>query len=85
MSADMYCDCNRAGCFQCDIPSGTELIAGDRVNVRKHTSKPGKGLTYPTFTGALLDDAGVSEGWDVVDVRNGAGDVVSIYCFSIER
>lgn len=61
-----------------------DFKAGDHVHVRAHTSEPGKGLTYPAFYGTLLEDAGVSEGWDVVDVVDGPVDR-SIYCFSIIR
>lgn len=61
-----------------------DLCKGDTVEVRAHKSNPGKGLSYPDFKGVLLDDAGVSEGWDVVDV-SWHGEEVGIYCFSIER
>lgn len=61
-----------------------DLRKGDLIAVRSHASELGKGLSYPAFTGFLLDDAGCSEGWDVVDVETDAGEV-SIYCFSIER
>jgi hypothetical protein len=63
-----------------------DLNAGVKVRVRAHTSNPGKGLSYPEFEGVLLDDAGSSEGWDVVEVRETmTGDIISIYCFSIQR
>ncbi len=59
---------------------------GDKVNVRAHNSKPGAGLSYPEFSGVLLDDAGCSEGWDVVDCRDiVTGEERSIYCYSIQR
>lgn len=61
-----------------------DLEVGDCVQVRAHRSKPGSGLTYPAFSGRLLDAAGNSEGWDVVDVMDGTIER-SIYCFSIER
>ena len=71
-----------------------DFKAGDHIHVRAHTSEPGKGLTYPAFYGTLLEDAGVSEGWDVVDVVVTEGRSAkpldgpvdrSIYCFSIVR
>jgi hypothetical protein len=62
-----------------------ELNAGMTVAVRRHESKPGAGLSYERFTGVLQDDAGLSEGWDVVDVRCADGEIVSVYCFSLER
>jgi len=62
-----------------------EKNKGDLVKVRAHTSKPGQGLSYPVFTGILLEDAGNSEGWDVVDIMASDGTETSIYCFSIER
>ncbi len=72
-----------------DIDLVTELNTGDYVRVRAHTSKLFKGLSYPAFAGILLEDAGVSEGWDVVDVSrkldDGTTDTVSIYCFSLIR
>jgi len=55
-----------------------------RVSVRARTSKPGKGLTYPAFSGILLEEVG-SRSWDVVDVRKDDGEEVSIYTFSIEE
>ena len=61
-----------------------DLRIGDSVNVSAHYSKPGKGLTYNNLEGILLDDAGESEGWDVVDV-NVSGQTISVYCFSINR
>src|SRR5258708_20805983 len=61
------------------------LSTGDKVNVRARRSDPGKGLSYPAFSGILLDDAGNSEGWDVVDVKNEQGEEVSVYCFSLVR
>ena len=60
------------------------LQIGDKVIVAAHCSKPDQGLTYDNLEGTLLDYAGVSEGWDVVDV-DVAGQAVSIYCFSIIR
>jgi hypothetical protein len=65
--------------------SVSDLGVGDNVKVRPHTSKPGKGLSYPAFTGKLLDYAGRSEGWDVVHVMGDDGIERSIYCFSIKR
>jgi len=64
-----------------------DLLKGMRIKVRAHISETGKGLTYPSFSGVLLDDANSSEGWDVVDVMPNKGKqwMVSIYCFSIER
>jgi hypothetical protein len=63
-----------------------DLNAGDEVRVRGHTSRPGEGLSYPEFVGVIQDDAGSSEGWDVVNVRETmTGDIISIYCFSIQR
>jgi hypothetical protein len=62
-----------------------ELNKGDKVRIRAHSSLPGKGLSYPAFQGILLEDAGVSEGWDVVDVERASGAILSVYCFSIER
>jgi hypothetical protein len=63
-----------------------ELKVGDCVQVRAYKSKPHKGLSYPAFSGMLLDNAGVSEGWDVVDVIDlRTRTISSIYCFSIER
>jgi hypothetical protein len=61
-----------------------ELRIGDRVSVRAHYSKPERGLTYDNLEGTLLDDAGVSEGWDVVDISV-SGFTISVYCFSIVR
>lgn len=58
---------------------------GDRIVVRRHYSLPGRGLTYPDFSGVLLDPAGTSQGWDVVAIQLDHGPEVSIYCFSIER
>jgi hypothetical protein len=60
------------------------LVKGDVVSV-KAFSRETRGLTYPTFIGTLLDEAGNSEGWDVVDVLNEKGEEVGIYCFSIDR
>lgn len=67
-----------------------ELNAGAKVTIRARSgnqseAQVSKGLTYPAFSGELLDDAGVSQGWDVVDVKKEDGEVVSVYCFSIER
>ena len=55
-----------------------------RVSVRARTSKPGKGLTYPAFSGILLEEVG-SRSWEVVDVLKDDGEEVSIYTFSIEE
>ena len=62
-----------------------ELNSGDVVNVSFYRSKSTQqGLTYSSFTGTLVDSAGTSRGWDVVDVRNHANnEVTSIYCFSL--
>ena len=57
---------------------------GDQVSVSQYISLPGRGLTYPSFKGILLEDAGDSEGWEVVEVENEAGDEVSVYCFSLQ-
>jgi hypothetical protein len=80
-----------------------DLLRGTRVHVQGRVSKPDddtshqrssqKGLTYPSFSGVLLDNAFSSEGWDGVDVHADnvdtcgevAGKIISIYCFSIER
>lgn len=73
-----------------------DLNYGDRVQVRAYRSRvfkriksrpvPEQGLTYPAFSGILLDDAGASEGWDVVEVEpDNGGEPISIYCFSIIR
>lgn len=62
-----------------------DLYKGHRIQVRAYRSSPNCGLTYPAFTATLLEDAGNSEGWDVVDVLNEKQEVVSIYCFSILR
>ncbi len=59
-----------------------DLVAGDKVKVREH-KKDGY-LSYKAFEGILLEDAGNSSGWDVVEVDNN-GERISIYCFSIER
>jgi hypothetical protein len=58
------------------------LLKGRSVAIRAHKSARGKGLSYPSFVGVLLEDARVG-GWDVVDVRSGSGKDVSIYSFSI--
>jgi hypothetical protein len=67
----------------------TDLKTGDKVDVWAHNMPKGSGLSYPSFEGVLLEYAGCSEGWDVVDVLrtlpDGSNDVVSIYCFSINR
>lgn len=57
---------------------------GARVAVSAHTSTPGQGLTYPAFTGALLEYCN-GEGWDVVDVRTEGGEVQSVYSFDVSR
>jgi hypothetical protein len=69
-------------CMYPDNKHPQDLHAGDRVRVR---ARHATGLTYPAFSGILLEDAGTSEGWDVVDVRNENGVDVSVYCFSIIR
>lgn len=61
-----------------------ELKSGDHVSVRAHKSEPGKGLSYGSFQGILLDFVGTSESWDVVDVNHN-GETVSVYTFSIVR
>jgi len=72
-----------------------DLHKGDRVHVSHISGELQASLTYPSFSGVLLEDVlfGTSEGWDVVDVRadsidtpaDVAGKVVSVYCFSIVR
>lgn len=63
-----------------------EKVKGDFINFRAHTCAPWTGLSYSASSGILLDDAGTSEGWDVVDVLcSQTGKEISIYCFSIER
>ena len=64
----------------------TYLAAGDKVSIRAKRLPAGQGLSYPAFSGVLVEDAGTSEGWDVVDVREDqTGEIISVYCFSIER
>lgn len=59
------------------------LHKNDGVAVWGRNCDPGKGLSYGTFLGTLLEDCN-REGWDVVDVRHGATDeVVSVYSFSV--
>lgn len=64
-----------------------ELNSGAAVNVSLYRSKSTQGgLTYSSFTGTLVDDAGTSRGWDVVDVLNHANnEVISVYCFSLSE
>src|SRR5271157_3963339 len=63
--------------------SGQYLRKGKRVGVLEHRSSPGKGLSYPSFDGVLLEDARVG-GWDVVEITKAARtDPVSIYSFSL--
>jgi hypothetical protein len=70
-------------------PEPKELHKGDRVQVRQFGTTPprvGEGLTYPSFSGVLLEDAGTSEGWDVsvctlmlIQVSRGMRSHVGIY------
>lgn len=67
---------------------------GDKVIVSMHKSDPGKGLSYPHFSGKVIEE-GSTGGWDVVDVipdklylrdpnfKTDDG-IVSVYCFDIE-
>jgi len=58
---------------------------GTRVGVSMWSSKPGKGLRYPPFTGVLQEDARAG-GWDVYDmVRDLDGKDQSVYGFSLYR
>ena len=61
------------------------LNKGDEVNVSKYGQDHDNGLAYPAFRGVLLHDAGSSQGWDCVDVLDEHGEIVSVYCFSLER
>jgi hypothetical protein len=61
-----------------------QMKKGSPVSIRHHISQSGSGLSYPAFTGVLLEDA-YSEGWVVVEAAMETGEVVSIYSFSIER
>jgi hypothetical protein len=54
------------------------------VNVRAHTSEPGAGLTYPAFSGMLIEECN-GAGWDVVDVQLADGSLESVYSFSVTQ
>lgn len=56
---------------------------GDKLNISKHTSEKGKGLSYPDFNATALEDGAIG-GWDVYDVENDKKEEVSVYGFSIE-
>lgn len=58
---------------------------GDILNIRKHFSKKGEGLSYPSFVAIAMED-GFIGGWDVWDVRNkDTKEEVSVYGFSISK
>jgi hypothetical protein len=60
------------------------LKAGHHVSIRAHKSAPGKGLSYPNFSGVLAEDCRQG-GWDVVDVIDTVhGKEQSVYSFSVE-
>jgi len=64
--------------------------AGDGLRIEKHSSPPGHGLSYPSFTGVAIED-GFSGGWDVFDMipdDSALADedgIVSVYGFSVEQ
>lgn len=61
------------------------IKAGTRVNVRKHYSEPGKGLSYHNFSG-ILKDSCPGNSWDVIDIiETGTKEVKSVYAFSVQR
>ena len=59
-----------------------QFTMNQKLSIRAHKSEPGKGLTYPSFTGKALED-GFTGGWDVWDMENEEGETVSVYGFSI--
>lgn len=58
---------------------------GAKVCWTKKTTKKGKGMTYRSGCGVLLEGANVgpNAGWDVVDVRSNKGRTRSVYSFSL--
>ena len=58
---------------------------GAMLAIQTKTSAPGKGLSYPSFTGTALEP-GITGTWDVVDVLDrDSGVERSVYGFSIAR
>lgn len=58
--------------------------AGETVEVEPHTSKPGKGLTYPAMR-VILSEYVRTGGWDVYNGIDEKGNEVSFYGFSVKR
>lgn len=66
-----------------EVPE-VQFRPGDRLTIRAHTSKPGKGLSYPAMV-VTVQDEGCSGGWDVYDaLLVETGEEVSFYGFSVE-
>ena len=62
-----------------------QFKSGDLLDIRHHTSKPGKGLCYPNML-VRVSDEGASGGWDVFDgAEIPSGREVSFYGFSVRR
>lgn len=64
----------------------TFLEAGTKVKVRarRNCGCRNPGLSYPSFSGILLEGTAIG-GWDVSDVRRTDGEVISVYAFSISK
>ncbi len=55
---------------------------GDLLTIHAHTSKQGKGLSYPAQF-VIVQDEGCAGGWDIYDAINTDGREVSFYGFSV--
>jgi hypothetical protein len=59
--------------------------AGTPVCVSPHKSAPGKGMSYGSFCGKLMEGGriGPQAGWDVIDIRDTGGQERSAYSFDV--